>query len=178
MVNSNSSVASRYLVVILVCVLMTAVGCMSRPPGPPRKSDIARPRNDQQYDPGLEDEDAPVEFTETESGLRYRILRKSDGPKPKAFSRVTCHYRGWLDSGKVFDESYKKGDPLAFSLDAVIPGWTEGVQLVGVGGMIELEIPYDLGYGEAGIPAKKPNEPAPIPPKTRLHFIVELLEIE
>lgn len=122
-------------------------------------------------EPGPKDEGADkAKFTETKSGLKYRILRKSDGEKPVATNKVKVHYKGWLDSGKVFDSSYDRNESIAFPLNQVIPGWTEGMQLVGEGGMIELEIPYQLGYGAAG-------NPPDIPPKATLHFIVELLEI-
>jgi FKBP-type peptidyl-prolyl cis-trans isomerase len=121
--------------------------------------------------PGSTDEDAPEEFTETESGLRYRILRASDEAKPTANDVVTVHYRGWLDDETVFDSSYKRAEPATFPLNGVIPGWTEGMQLVGVGGMIELEIPSDLGYGARGAGGV-------IPPNATLHFIVELIEIQ
>lgn len=122
-------------------------------------------------EPGPTDKDAPKEFTATKSGLKYRILRKSDGDKPAATSTVKVNYKGWLDSGKVFDSSYERGKPIEFPLNGVIKGWTEGVQLIGEGGMIELEIPYELGYGERGAPPE-------IPGKATLHFIVELLEIQ
>lgn len=117
------------------------------------------------------DKDAPKKFSQTKSGLKYRVLRKpgEDAPKPKPTNTVKVHYRGWFDSGKDFDSSYKRGEPIEFRLDEVIKGWTEGMQLVGKGGMIELEIPYKLGYGERGRPG--------IPPKSTLHFLVELLEI-
>ena len=116
------------------------------------------------------DPDAPEEFTETASGLRYRILRKSDGRKPTATSKVVAHYKGWLDNGKQFDSSYDRGQPTPFPLDGVIAGWTEGLQLVGTGSMIELEIPAELAYGARGRPG--------IPPNARLHFIVELKEVK
>lgn len=119
---------------------------------------------------GAVDADAPEEFTETPSGLKYRIRRKSDGPKPTAASSVRVDYKGWLDDGTEFDSSYKNGEPISFPLGGVIPGWTEGLQLVGEGGMIELEIPYQLGYGETGSP--------PIPPRARLHFLVELHKVQ
>ncbi len=122
-------------------------------------------------EPGPADNDAPKEFKTTKSGLKYRVLRKSDGDKPRAANTVTVHYKGWLDGGKEFDSSYKRDEPTTFPLNGVIPGWTEGMQLVGKGGMIELEIPYELAYGAAG-------RPPVIPPKAKLHFIVELLEIE
>ena len=117
------------------------------------------------------DEDAPKEFTTTESGLKYRILRKTDGKKPTAKNTVKCHYKGWLDNGKEFDSSYTRGEPIEFPLNGVIPGWTEGMQLVGEGGMIELEIPANLGYGARGAGAS-------VPPNATLHFIVELQKVK
>ncbi|MCA9121290.1 MAG: FKBP-type peptidyl-prolyl cis-trans isomerase [Planctomycetaceae bacterium] len=119
---------------------------------------------------GPVDADAPTEFTSTESGLKYRVLRKSEGTKPVASDTVLAHYVGWLDDGSEFDSSYSRGEPTSFPLSGVIPGWTEGLQLVGEGGMIELEIPSDLGYGEMGMPGA-------IPPRATLHFKVELIDI-
>lgn len=123
-----------------------------------------------QYDVGPMDKDAPTEFQMTDSGLRYRILRSFTGPKPKTTDEVTVHYRGWLDSGKEFDSSYKRGEPTSFRLDQVVAGWTEGLQLVGAGGMIELWIPARLGYGQQGSGGS-------VPPNATLHFVVELLKI-
>lgn len=120
---------------------------------------------------GKVDKEAPKTFTETKSGLKYRVLRKTDGKKPKATQTVKVNYHGWLDNKKVFDSSYKREEPISFPLNRVIPGWTEGMQLVGEGGMIELEIPSDLGYGNRGAPPD-------IPPKATLHFLVELLEVK
>lgn len=117
---------------------------------------------------GEVDADAPTEFTTTNSGLKYRILRKSDGAKPTAANQVTVNYKGWLDNGNEFDSSYGSG-PITFPLGGVIPGWTEGMQLVGEGGMIELEIPSDLGYGPSGTGG--------IPPNSTLHFYVELIKV-
>ena len=121
--------------------------------------------------PGPVDEDAPEEFTTTDSGLKYRILRKGTGEKPERSDKVTVHYKGWLDDETVFDSSYQRGETISFPLNRVIPGWTEGMQLVSEGGMIELEIPSELGYGAAGSPGS-------IPPNATLHFIVELFEIK
>jgi FKBP-type peptidyl-prolyl cis-trans isomerase FkpA len=121
--------------------------------------------------PGPVDKDAPEAFTTTKSGLRYRIRRKSDGDKPKAANSVVAHYKGWLDDGKEFDSSYKRDEPTPFPLRGVIKGWTEGLQLVGKGGMIELEVPPDLAYGAGG-------RPPVIPPNARLHFLVELIDIK
>jgi FKBP-type peptidyl-prolyl cis-trans isomerase FkpA len=116
-------------------------------------------------------EDAPKTMTTTPSGLKYRILRKGEGRAPKATNTVKVNYHGWLDSGKVFDSSYQRKEPISFPLNGVIKGWTEGMQLVGEGGMIELEIPAALGYGARGAGAV-------IPPNAKLHFLVELLEVQ
>jgi len=120
---------------------------------------------------GAIDADAPKTFTTTPSGLQYRVLRKGAGANPKATSNVKVNYHGWLDDGKVFDSSYQRGEPIDFGLNQVIPGWTEGMQLVGKGGMIELLIPSNLGYGPRGTPG------GPIPPNATLHFLVELLDV-
>ena len=77
-------------------------------------------------------------------------MRKGTGKKPTAANRVRVNYHGWLDSGNVFDSSYQRNEPIAFGLNQVIKGWTEGMQLVGEGGMIELLIPSNLGYGDGG----------------------------
>ena len=121
--------------------------------------------------PGKIDTDAQTEFHETASGLKYRILRNTDGKKPTASNKVTVHYKGWLDDESIFDSSYRRNETISFGLNQVIKGWTEGMQLVGLGGMIELDIPYQLGYGERG-------SPGAIPPKANLHFIVELFDVK
>jgi len=120
---------------------------------------------------GKVDADASKKFTATASGLKFRILRKGEGAKPKASNTVKVNYHGWLDNGKVFDSSYKRGEAISFPLNRVIKGWTEGMQLVGNGGMIELEIPANLAYGDRGAGDA-------VPPKANLHFLVELLEVE
>jgi FKBP-type peptidyl-prolyl cis-trans isomerase len=119
---------------------------------------------------GAIDADAPKAFTKTNTGLQYRVLRKGAGANPKASNTVKVHYHGWLDNGKVFDSSYERREAIEFPLNGVIPGWTEGMQQVGQGGMIELLIPSDLGYGARGAPPV-------IPPNSTLHFLVELLEV-
>ena len=121
---------------------------------------------------GAVDADAAKTFSTTPSGLQYRVLRKGTGANPKATNRVKVHYHGWLDNGKVFDSSYQRGESIDFGLNQVIPGWTEGMQLVGEGGMIELVIPSDLGYGKRGTPG------GPIPPDATLHVLVELLDVK
>jgi FKBP-type peptidyl-prolyl cis-trans isomerase FkpA len=122
---------------------------------------------------GKPDKDAPKTFTTTDSGLKYRVLRQGglDAKKPSATQRVKVNYHGWLDNGKVFDSSYERNEPISFGLNQVIKGWTEGMQLVGEGGMIELEIPAKLGYGDRGAGGA-------IPGGATLHFLVELLKVE
>jgi FKBP-type peptidyl-prolyl cis-trans isomerase FkpA len=120
---------------------------------------------------GKIDADAPKAFATTASGLQYRVLRKGTGPNPAATNKVKVNYHGWLDDGKVFDSSYKRGQSIEFGLNQVIRGWTEGMQLVGKGGMIELVIPGNLGYGPRGTPD------GTIPPNATLHFLVELLDV-
>ncbi len=121
--------------------------------------------------PGKIDKDASAEFKTTDSGLKYRILRASKKPRPTRRSVVTVHYKGWTDDGKIFDSSYRRGNRATFPLGGVIPGWTEGMQLIGNGGMIELEIPSALGYGPRGVPGT-------IPPNATLHFVVELFGVK
>jgi FKBP-type peptidyl-prolyl cis-trans isomerase len=119
--------------------------------------------------PNAIDADAPTEFTVTDSGLKYRVLRRAEGPKPSRTDKVAVDYSGWLDNGKIFDSSYKRPEPTVFGVGDVISGWTEGLQLMSVGSMYEFEIPSEMAYGEAGRPG--------IPPNSDLHFKVELHEI-
>jgi FKBP-type peptidyl-prolyl cis-trans isomerase len=120
---------------------------------------------------GKIDDDAPKTFKTTASGLKYRILREGTGEKPKATDMVEVNYAGWVDSGEEFDSSYKRGKSISFPLNGVIKGWTEGMQLVGEGGMIELEIPAKLGYGDRPPPGRV------IRAGDTLHFVVELLKV-
>ncbi|MFH0919082.1 MAG: FKBP-type peptidyl-prolyl cis-trans isomerase [Fibrobacterota bacterium] len=108
--------------------------------------------------------------TVTASGLQYSVERPGKGAKPKATDKVKVHYRGTLVDGQEFDSSYKRGEPISFALNGVIPGWTEGLQLMPVGSKYKLFIPYPLGYGEQGAGAS-------IPPYSALIFEVELLDI-
>ena len=107
----------------------------------------------------------------TESGLQYNIISEGDGAKPLATDRVKVHYRGTLIDGTEFDSSYARGEPASFALNQVIPGWTEGLQLMSVGSKFRFVIPYNLGYGERGAGGS-------IGPFETLIFEVELLEIE
>jgi len=107
----------------------------------------------------------------TESGLQYEVLSKGDGDRPAAQDRVKVHYRGTLTSGKVFDSSYKRGKPATFAVSGVIPGWTEGLQLMRQGAKYRFHIPPKLGYGERG------TRDGAIGPYEALIFEVELLEV-
>lgn len=106
----------------------------------------------------------------TDSGLQYKIITKGTGDSPTATDQVKVHYRGTLLDGKVFDSSYDRNQPATFPLNQVIKGWTEGLQLMQVGGKYQFFIPYDLAYGEMG-------RGETIPPSTVLIFEVELLDI-
>lgn len=106
----------------------------------------------------------------TGSGLQYMVLRQGSGPRPTADSRVRVHYEGALLDGTVFDSSYQRNDPATFGLGQVIAGWTEGLQLMPVGGKYRFWIPAELGYGRNGSPGS-------IPPNATLVFDVELLQV-
>ncbi len=108
----------------------------------------------------------------TASGLKYQVLKHGTGSvSPKATDTVKVHYHGTLLDGTVFDSSVERGQPISFPLNRVIPGWTEGLQLMKVGDKFKFVIPPNLAYGE--------NSPSPkIPPNSTLVFEVELLGIE
>lgn len=106
----------------------------------------------------------------TESGLQYKIENPGSDVKPSAKDTVEVHYRGTLLDGTEFDSSYSRGQAATFPLNAVIKGWTEGLQLIGEGGKATLWIPYQLGYGER---AMGPDLPA----YSTLIFEVELIKV-
>jgi len=109
--------------------------------------------------------------TTTASGLQYEVIRQGSGPKPAAGDTVLVHYEGKLLDGTVFDSSYQRGQPAAFPLNQVIPGWTEGVQLMPVGSKFHFVVPPGLAYGSAGAGGV-------IPPGAVLEFDVELLAVK
>lgn len=106
----------------------------------------------------------------TPSGLQIRTLTPGDGKKPGPRQSVTVHYEGKLIDGSVFDSSYKRGETISFRLDQVIPGWTEGLQLMSEGETAELVIPEHIGYGARGAGRN-------IPPYQTLIFKVELQKV-
>jgi len=118
----------------------------------------------------LEENAARDEVTVTDSGLHYEVLEDSDGEKPALEDTVSVHYVGTLTDGTEFDSSIARGEPATFPLQGVIPGWTEGLQLMPVGSKYRFVIPSDLAYGDRGAPPT-------IGPGATLVFEVELLEI-
>src|SRR5690606_13563686 len=133
-------------------VELLAIKEMPKPP--PVPDDVAAP---------------PADAETTESGLASKILQKGEGSThPKATDQVRVHYTGWTTDGKMFDSSVARGEPIVFPLNGVIPGWTEGVQLMVAGEKRRFWIPAGLAYGE---------NPGGGRPGGTLVFDVELLEI-
>jgi peptidylprolyl isomerase len=128
---------------------------MVAPKPPPVPEDVKQP---------------PAAAKKTKSGLAYRVLKKGTGKDhPKATDKVSVHYTGWTTDGKMFDSSVTRGEPASFGLNAVIKGWTEGVQLMVVGETTRFWIPAELAYGD------KPKRPGA--PSGMLVFDIELLAI-
>lgn len=110
------------------------------------------------------------EVKTTASGLQYVVEKEGEGAQPTAEDEVTVHYTGKLLDGSVFDSSVQRGEPATFPLNRVIPGWTEGVQLMKEGAKYTFFIPSDLAYGPQGVPGA-------IPAHSTLIFEVELLKV-
>jgi FKBP-type peptidyl-prolyl cis-trans isomerase FklB len=104
------------------------------------------------------------------SGLQYKVITEGTGKMPKESDKVTTHYRGTLVDGTEFDSSYKRGEPVSFPVNGVIPGWTEALQLMKSGSKWQLFIPSDLAYGE--------NGPETIGPNATLIFDIELISVD
>lgn len=106
----------------------------------------------------------------TDSGLQYEILEAGEGDKPQATSVVKTHYHGTFIDGQTFDSSVTRNEPAEFKLDEVIPGWTEIMMLMPVGAKYRVAVPYQLAYGEAGMPPT-------IPAFATLIFEIHLIDI-
>jgi FKBP-type peptidyl-prolyl cis-trans isomerase len=113
----------------------------------------------------------PAKTRTTASGLKYEVLKDGDGAQPKATDTVSALYTGWLPDGTMFDSAHARGMPSEFPLTRVIKGWTEGLQLMKVGGSFLFEIPSELAYGKEGRPPQ-------IPPDQTLIFLVDLASVK
>jgi FKBP-type peptidyl-prolyl cis-trans isomerase FkpA len=109
--------------------------------------------------------------TRTKSGLIFKSLKEGSGASPTATDTVKVNYQGTLTDGKVFDSSYQRNEPATFPLNGVIPCWTEGLQMMKVGGKARLVCPADIAYGDRG-------SPPDIKPGSTLVFDVELLDVQ
>ena len=118
----------------------------------------------------LEDNGIRDGIKTTASGLQYEVITEGDGPRPTAESTVSVYYEGTLIDGTVFDGNFDGGEPISFPLSGVIPGWTEGLQLMTQGSTYNLYVPSTLGYG--------PSDAGPIPGNSVLIFKVQLLSVE
>jgi FKBP-type peptidyl-prolyl cis-trans isomerase FklB len=140
-------------------------------------ADILGQRNKDKADANLKAGEEFLELNKSKegvttlpSGLQYMVLTEGSGAKPTAGNKVTCHYHGTLIDGRIFDSSVQRGQPATFPLSQVIPGWTEGVQLMSTGSKYRFFIPSALGYGNRQVGSD-------IGPNSVLIFDVELLAI-
>jgi FKBP-type peptidyl-prolyl cis-trans isomerase len=113
----------------------------------------------------------PTKTVTTQSGLKYEVIKAGEGKTPKATDTVSALYTGWLTDGTVFDSAHGRGAPSEFPLNGVIRGWTEGLQLMKVGGSFLFEIPAELAYGTRGSPPK-------IGANATLIFLIELSDVK
>jgi len=134
------------------------------------ESEASAQKNTEEGEAYLAENGAKEGVTTTESGLQFEVLREGEGRHPTTADRVTIHYRGTLIDGTEFDSSYERDTPATFGVSGVIPGFSEGLQLMTVGSKYRLVIPGELAYGATGSPPK-------IGPNATLIFEIELLEI-
>lgn len=132
-----------------------------------KKAEAAARAEGEKY---LEENGKKENVKTTASGLQYVVEKEGEGAQPTAEDEVTVHYTGKLLNGTVFDSSVNRGEPATFPLNRVIPGWTEGVQLMKEGAKYTFFIPSDLAYGAQGVPNV-------IPPHSTLIFEVELIKV-
>lgn len=137
---------------------------------PEQETDVSAELTKEKNEAFLSDNAKKEGVSVTPTGLQFRSVKPGSGKAPGPTSVVTVHYTGKLINGKKFDSSVG-GDPISFPLNRVIPGWTEGLQLMKEGETAELVIPQDLGYGARGAPGA-------IPPYQTLVFEVELIKVQ
>ena len=133
---------------------------------------VAVAKNQQEGDAFLAANGKKPGVVTTASGLQYQVLKQGSGPKPKPDDSVKVNYAGTLLDGKPFDSSKEHGGPVGLKVNGVIPGWTEALQMMGVGSKYVLWVPGKLAYGEQGTPG------GPIGPNATLKFEVELVSID
>ena len=154
---------------VLIVLSVALISCSSKPEAPTASSEKPTVSSTNDQKAYLDKAAAEPGAQKTASGLVYRVVTAGSGASPKATDTVKVHYRGTLTSGKQFDSSYG-GPPAEFPLNRVIPCWTEGVQLMKVGGKSTLVCPSTIAYGESGAPPD-------IPGGATLIFEIELLGI-
>ncbi|MBW2629984.1 MAG: FKBP-type peptidyl-prolyl cis-trans isomerase [Deltaproteobacteria bacterium] len=153
-----------YLLIAVTVSLLAALPACTEEAAPAEKSEA-----NGQIDPGADSE--PVgETVATKSGLQITMLKEGTGPSPKASDRVEVHYHGTFEDGTVFDSSVDRGKTATFPLRRVIKCWTEGLQLMKVGGKARLVCPPNIAYGS--------RRKGKIPANSTLYFDVELIAIE
>jgi FKBP-type peptidyl-prolyl cis-trans isomerase FkpA len=151
---------------VLICLLpVVLISCSSTEPS--EKTNVSSSPDSKAF---LDKAAAEPGAIKTPSGLVYRVITAGTGASPKATDTVKVHYRGTLTNGKEFDSSYARNEPAEFPLNMVIPCWTEGVQMMKVGGKSRLVCPASIAYGERGAPPD-------IPGGATLVFEIELLGI-
>ena len=158
--NISKNLAAAFIATSLFSVIALVAGCTRAPKWDPQQMDegaLERP------------------FTETASGLKWRILREASGPRPSGIDEFWVHYQGWIvdENGNkdIFVTSSAIASASLMKLELVVPGFAGGCQLCSIGAMNELEIPSDLGYGAKG-------RPPSIPPNATLFFRVEMIEVQ
>jgi len=153
-----------YLLIAVTVSLLAALPACTEEAAPAEKSEA-----NGQIDPGADSEPAG-ETVATKSGLQITMLKEGTGPSPKASDRVEVHYHGTFEDGTVFDSSVDRGKTATFPLRGVIKCWTEGLQLMKVGGKARLVCPPNIAYGS--------RRKGKIPANSTLYFDVELIAIE
>jgi peptidylprolyl isomerase len=146
---------------VFTSILSLTIACNAEPEKPPAPEVIPAPADVSA---------PPADAERSASGLAWKVLTNGTGARhPRPNSAVTVHYTGWTTAGEMFDSSIVRGEPISFPLDQVIPGWTEGVQMMVEGEKRRFWIPGSLAYD---------NSPRPGAPRGMLVFEIELIRID